>query len=95
MQNFFYVKCQAKSNFPKDVEKRIYRLCTTMPLLTISSLQINIDAFANLLILICTVYHSVITKTRLFKYIENFTAKKNPESFQIRILIFFIFLLKT
>ena len=35
-----------------------------------------------------------ITKTRLFKYIENFTTKKT-ESFQIKILTFFIFLLKT
>ena len=35
-----------------------------------------------------------ITKTRLFKYIDNFTTKK-PESFQIKILIFSIFLLKT
>ena len=35
-----------------------------------------------------------ITKTRLFKYIENFTIKKT-ESFQLKILIFFIFLLKT
>ena len=34
-----------------------------------------------------------ITKTRLFKYIENFTTKKN-ENFQIKILIFFIFPLK-
>ena len=31
---------------------------------------------------------SNITKTRLFKYIENFTTKK-PESFPIKILIFF------
>ena len=43
-----------------------------------------------------------IMKTRLFKFIENFTTKKkkkkkkkNPESFQIKILILFIFLLKT
>ena len=41
-----------------------------------------------------------ITKTRLFKYIENFTTKKKKkkkknENFQIKILIFFIFLLKT
>ena len=35
-----------------------------------------------------------ITKTRLFKYIENVTTKK-PESFQRKILIFFIFLLKS
>ena len=35
-----------------------------------------------------------ITETRLFKYIENFTTKKY-EKFQIKILIFFIFLLKT
>ena len=35
-----------------------------------------------------------ITKTYLFKYTENFTTKKT-ESFQIKILIFFIFLLKT
>ena len=35
-----------------------------------------------------------ITKTRLFKYIENFTTK-NTESLPIKILIFFIFLLKT
>ena len=34
-----------------------------------------------------------ITKTRLFKYIENFTTKN--ENFQIKIVIFFIFLLKT
>ena len=34
-----------------------------------------------------------ITKTRLFKYIENFTTQKN-ENFQIKILIFFMFLLK-
>ena len=34
-----------------------------------------------------------ITKTRLFKYIENFTTKKD-ENFQIKNLIFFIFLLK-
>ena len=35
-----------------------------------------------------------ITKTRLFKYIENFTTK-NTESLQIKILIVFIVLLKT
>ena len=35
-----------------------------------------------------------ITKTRLFKYIEIFTTKKT-ENFQIKILIFFLFLLKT
>ena len=42
------------------------------------------------------------TKTRLFKYIENFITKKQKqkkkkktESFQIITLIFFIFLLKT
>ena len=35
-----------------------------------------------------------ITKTRLFKYIENFTTQKT-ESFPIKILVFFIFLLKT
>ena len=35
----------------------------------------------------------IITKTRLFKYTENFTTKN--ENFQIKILIFFIFLLKT
>ena len=44
-----------------------------------------------------------ITKTRLFKCIENFTTKKKKkkkttkkktESFHIKILIFFIFLLK-
>ena len=35
-----------------------------------------------------------ITKTRLFKYTDDFTTKKN-ENFQIKILIFFIFLLKT
>ena len=34
-----------------------------------------------------------IMKTRLFKYIENFTTKN--ENFQIKILIFFKFLLKT
>ena len=34
-----------------------------------------------------------ITKTRLFKYIENFKPQK--ENFQIKILIFVIFLLKT
>ena len=34
-----------------------------------------------------------IMKTHLFKYIENFTTK--TESFQINILLFFIFLLKT
>ena len=46
-------------------------------------------------------YKLCITKTRLFKYIENFTTKKKkkkkkkkPESFQLKILIFFIFLLK-
>ena len=37
---------------------------------------------------------SSIMKTRLFKYIENFITKKT-ESFQIKILNFFIFLLKT
>ena len=36
---------------------------------------------------------NTITKTRLFKYVENFT-KKN-EKFQIKALIFFISLLKT
>ena len=35
----------------------------------------------------------IITKTHLFKYIENFTTKR-PENFQIKVLIFFIFLLK-
>ena len=34
-----------------------------------------------------------ITKTNLFKYTENFTTKKN-ENFQIKNLIFFLFLLK-
>ena len=34
-----------------------------------------------------------ITKTRLFKYIENFITKKN-ENFQVKIRRFFIFLLK-
>ena len=34
----------------------------------------------------------IITKTRLFKYIENFTSK--TENFQIKKIIFFIFLLK-
>ena len=48
------------------------------------------------------VRRAYITKTRLFKYIENFTTKKTTkkqkkktESFQIKIMIFFIFLLKT
>ena len=36
-------------------------------------------------------YTGYITKTRLFKYTENFTAKKRKNE----ILIFFIFLLKT
>ena len=31
----------------------------------------------------------IITKTRLFKYIDSFTTKKKTESFQIKILIFF------
>ena len=35
-----------------------------------------------------------ITKTRLFKYTENITTKK-IKIIQIKILIFFIFLLKT
>ena len=35
-----------------------------------------------------------ITKTCLFKYTENFTVKKWNKN-QIKILIFFIFLLKT
>ena len=35
----------------------------------------------------------LIMKTSLFKYTENFTTKY--ENFQIKILIFFIFLLKT
>ena len=35
----------------------------------------------------------LITKTRLFHYIENFTSKK-LKIFQIKKLIFFIFLLK-
>ena len=39
-------------------------------------------------------YGICITKTRLFKYIENLTTKKN-ENFQIKMMIFFIFLLKT
>ena len=34
-----------------------------------------------------------ITKTRLFKYTENFTTKN--ENFQIKILIYFAILLKT
>ena len=34
-----------------------------------------------------------IMKTYLFKYTENFTTKN--EKFQIKILIFFLFLLKT
>ena len=37
----------------------------------------------------------LITKTRLFKYIENSTSKKNEKKIQIKTLIFFIFLLKT
>ena len=41
-------------------------------------------------------YFRLITETRLFKYIENLTTKKKKnESFQIKILIFFIFLIKT
>ena len=36
---------------------------------------------------------SIITKTCLFKYTENFTTKN--ENFQIKNLIFFMFLLKT
>ena len=39
--------------------------------------------------------HTFITKTRLFKYTENFTIKKWKKKNQIKILIFFIFLLKT
>ena len=39
-------------------------------------------------------YFHFITKTRLFKYTENITSKKN-ENFQIKKLIFFVFLLKT
>ena len=39
-------------------------------------------------------YYPTITKTRLFKYTENFTTKKK-ENFQKKILIFLIFLLKT
>ena len=34
-----------------------------------------------------------LQKTRLFKYVQNFTTK--TESFQIKIMIFFTFLLKT
>ena len=34
-----------------------------------------------------------ITETRLFKYIEIFTSKN--ENFQIKTLIFFVFMLKT
>ena len=45
-------------------------------------------------IICCGHWSDHITKTRLFKYIENFTTKKY-ENFQIKILIFFIFLLKT
>ena len=30
------------------------------------------------------IYEYVITKTRLFKYIENFTTKKKRENFQIK-----------
>ena len=38
----------------------------------------------------------VITKTRPFKYIENFTTKKKKtENFQIKMSDIFIFLLKT
>ena len=33
---------------------------------------------------------SNITKTRLFKYIEHFDCKKNPENFQIKTLYFYI-----
>ena len=36
-------------------------------------------------------YLLAITKTRLFKYIENFTTKK-IENFQIKILIFFFYI---
>ena len=36
----------------------------------------------------------IITKTRLFEYIENFTTKKK-KIFRQKNLIFFIFLLKT
>ena len=35
----------------------------------------------------------IITKTSLYKYIENFTTK--TDSFQIKIVVVFIFLLKT
>ena len=38
--------------------------------------------------------YSNITKTRLFKYTKNFTTKK-MKIFRGKILIFFIFLLKT
>ena len=30
------------------------------------------------------VSENIITKTRLLKYIENFTSKKNPENFQVK-----------
>ena len=38
---------------------------------------------------------AIIMKTSLLKYTENFTKKKKKRKFQIKILIFFVFLLKT
>ena len=53
------------------------------------SVQVKCEAFFALLL--ATVDCIVdITKTRLFKYIENFTSK----NWKLKILIFFIFLLK-
>ena len=37
----------------------------------------------------------LVTKTRLFKYIETFTSKKNKKNSDKKTLIFFILLLKT
>ena len=43
---------------------------------------------------ICVHVFIAITKTRLFKYIENFTTKK-LKTFRWKILVIFIFLFKT
>ena len=58
---------------------------------TLASVQVNFEQFVHLFLSPAFTKKSkegFITKTRLFKYIENFTTKKNWE-FQIKILIFF------
>ena len=63
---------------------------------TLSLVELEICLLVKTDSLLVNFHHTVIsytTKTRLFKYIENFSSPPKTESFQIKILILFIFLL--